>query len=357
MTFSDRYANMLGYTLKELKPISGKWEELIHPDDLDLVLSKWDNHLDGKTRMYSSEHRMVNKQGRNIWVLDRGRVVERDEEGAPRRAAGTLLDVTHEKIVLEELERSEERYLRLINESLQGIAIFVGERIVFANLAYANTVGRTIDELLEMSIGDAWNMIHPDDRSKLEKRNEEVASGTETLPRIRFRYIRPDNAVRWVDSYVNVVEHDGQQALQVLEVDITEQHVIEDALRESENRFRGVFEVSPFGILLFDTNGKIIQLNEVAKQILGISKPSDYKSYRLDKDPNIPDWVLADIQEGELANFESRYDLKKAGFKSSKSGVIHLKVTGIVPYRLEDGTISTYIAHITEVKEDKDSSR
>ncbi|MHA2179125.1 MAG: PAS domain S-box protein [Candidatus Thorarchaeota archaeon] len=349
MTFSDRYADMLGYTLDELNSFSDKWEELIHPDDLEMALSKWDEHIDGNTQMYSSEHRIVNKKGQNIWVLDRGRIVEWDEKGAPLRAAGTLLDVTPEKLVLEALGQSEERYLRLINESLQGIAIFNQERIIFANPAYAKTVGYSIGDLLGMSTEETWNMIHPG--------NKEVASGKKKLPRVRFRYVRPDNNVRWVDSYVNVVEHDGQQAMQALEVDITEQHEIEEALRESEKRFRGIFEVSPFGILLFNTDGNIVELNEVAKQILGISKPSDYKSYRLDKDPNIPDWVLRDVQEGSLASFESQYDLKKAGFKSSKSGVIHLQVTGIVPYVSEDGTILSYIAHISEVKELNDSSR
>lgn len=357
MTFSDRYADMLGYTLDELNSFSKKWEELIYPDDLELVLSIWDEHLDGKTQMYSSEHRMLNKHGKAVWVLDRGRVIDRDEKGVPQRAAGTLLDVTHEKLVLEALSKSEKRYLRLINESLQGIAIFIGARIVFANPAYAKTVGRTIGELLEMSIEETWDMIHPDDRSMLEKRNKAIVSGTAILPRVRFRYIRPDNIVRWVDSYVNIVEHDGQQAMQALEVDITEQHVIEEALRKSEKRFRGIFEVSPFGIMLFDTSGRIIQLNEAAKQIFGISKPSDYESYRLDKDPNLPEWVLTDVQESELANFRTHYDLKKAGFKSSRSGVIHIQISGIVPDISEDGTISSYIAHITEIKEPNDSSR
>jgi PAS domain S-box-containing protein len=364
MTFDDRCTEMLGYTPEELDTFADKWEALIHPDDLGLVLDKWGEHLANKTQMFSEEHRMMTKQGRIIWVLNRGRVVERAEDGSPLRSAGTLLDVTHEKLELEALDRSEERYRRLFDESLQGIVIFVRGRIVFANRAYARTVGRTLGELLEMSPEESWNMVHPDDKDKLDRhlsliRNTErswsITSGEESPPRVRFRYVRPNGEVRWVDSYVNVVEHDGEQAMQALDVDITEQYIAENALRESEKRFRGIFEFSPVGILVFDVEGRIIQINEAAKRIIGVSKPSDYASYRLDRDPNIPESVLVDIQEGVVSSFQVLYDLKKGGLKSSKTGSIYLQVIGSAFNVLEDGTASTTIAQIIDITEGRSS--
>jgi PAS domain S-box-containing protein len=348
MTFSDKYAEMLGYTLKELNSFSNRWEDLIHPDDLPLVQSRWEEHLENKTSMFSSEHRMMTKHKHFIWVLDRGRVVERGKDGTPLRSAGTLLDVTHEKLMLEALDRSEERYRRLFDESIQGIAVFLGGKIVLANNAYAKTVGRPIGELLAMSPDETWKLIHPDDRKELEERNRKMAAGKQSLPRARFRYIRPNGDVRWVDSYVNVVEHDDQQAMQVLEVDITEQYIAENALRESEKRFRGIFEVSPIGIILFDTKGQVIQLNETAKRIYGISKPSDYASYHLEDDQNVPVGLLEALQNGEVKGFEFTYDIKKGGFKSSKTGSLLMQVITSA-LREEDGTVSTYIAQVIDV--------
>jgi PAS domain S-box-containing protein len=350
MTFGERYAEMLRYTPKELDAFAHRWEELIHPDDLALVQSRWDEYLQNKTQMFSSEHRMITKHGDSIWVLDRGRIVESGADGTPLRSAGTLLDVTHEKLMLEALDRSEQRYRRLFEESLQGIAIFVRGKIVFANPAYAKTVGRPIGELLRMSPEETWNLIHPDDRKELEKRNKRISSGDGSLPRVRFRYVRPDGEVRWVDSYVNAVEHDDQQAMQALEVDITEQHNVETALRESEKRFRGIFEFSPIGIILFDTNGKLIEINEAAKRIYGISKPNDYASYRLDTDLNVPESLLLDLRNGKVSSFKRDYDIKKGGFKSSKTGTIHIQVIAS-SLREDDGTVSTYIAQVMEITE------
>jgi PAS domain S-box-containing protein len=349
MGYSEPYADMLGFTIKELDKFAAKWEPLIHPDDLQMVLDRWDSHLEGRTQSYSSEHRMLTKQGQYIWVLDRGRVVEWDEDGNPYRAAGTLLDVTHEKLVLEALDKSEERYRRLVNESLQGVAILVDGRIAFANPAYAETIGRSIGDLLEMNKDEVWNLIHPDDKSGLIERNQELDNGEKVLPRHRFRYVRPDGEIRWVDSYVNVVEYDGKPALQTLEVDITEQQEVLQALRESEKRFRGVFEVSPTGVILFDSQGRIIMLNESAKEILGVTKPEDYEKYQLENDPNIPEWVLKDIQEGKVIQFESLYVPKKAGIVSTRSDAFIMHVIGSALTVLEDGTATTFLVHIQDI--------
>jgi PAS domain S-box-containing protein len=481
LIFSKRYAEMLGYSLDEINKFANDWESMIHPDDLEDVLERWDNHLEGKTPLYSSEHRVLNNDGEYIWVLDRGRIVEWDEEGNPHRAAGTIRDITREKLMEEALGKSEERYLRLVNESLQGIAIFQDGRVVFANPAYARTVGYSIGELLEMSADDTWKLVHPEDRAELERRNQEVKNGAKTLPRHRFRYIRPDGDIRWVESYVNVIQHEGRPAMQSLEVDITEQWKAEEAVREerdkaqmyldmagsiflaldtdgkitllnrrgceifgyeseeaigkswfdqvpenvrdevrsafkelmteeithiryrerpiltksgeeriiawhtnvlkddegnvtglissgtdvtdekrvmqllseSEAKFRGVFEKSPIGILLINSQGIIEQINSAACEILGISCPEDYQNYRLQDDPNLPDWVLKNIKEGVSISFEVPYYLERAGLITSKSGPIYLEITGIALNISEDGTVTTYLAQIQDITERK----
>jgi len=347
-TYSKRFADMLGYTLEEINTFAHNWEDLVHPDDRELALKRMEDHLNQKTPMFSSEHRVMRKDGGVVWVLDRGQVVERTEDGTPIRSAGTLLDVTHEKLMLEALDRSEERYRRLFEESLQGIVILIGGKIVLANKAYAETVGRSIGELLQLSADETWDLVHPDDRSELEKRNKLIASGKEKLPRIRFRYIRPDGEVRWVDSYVNIIEHDGQRAMQALEVDMTEQYLAEEALDESESRFREIFETSPIGIILFDSEGKVTHVNESAKLIFGVTSPSDYASFRVETDSFIPESIFERIRKGEVVTHEVSYDLKDARFKTSKTGRIHLHVISSA-LRDEDGTVSTYIGQVVDL--------
>jgi len=349
-TYSKRFADMLGYTLKEINAFAHKWEDLVHPDDRELVLKRMEDHIERKTPIFSSEHRVMRKDGSIVWVLDRGQVVERAEDGTPLRSAGTLLDVTHEKIMLEALDRSEERYRRLFEESLQGIVILMGGKIVLANKAYSETVGRPIGELLQLSPDEIWEIVHPNDRDMLEKRNQLIDAGAQSLPRVRFRYIRPNGEVRWVDSYVNVVEHDGQQALQAFEVDITDLQMAEEALQDSEKKFRGIFESSPIGIILFDSEGKVTDVNEAAKKIFGVSQPSDYASFRMESDSFAPEQIFEQVRKGQVVSFETSYDLKDVRFKTSRTGMIHLRLiaSGL---RDEDGAISTYIAQVIDITE------
>ena len=97
VTFNERWARMLGYELSEIAPHVDSWEKLVHPDDLPEVRRCLDEHLSGKTPVYHTEHRLRAKDGTWVWVLDRGKVVERDAHGAAVRATGTHLDVTAQR--------------------------------------------------------------------------------------------------------------------------------------------------------------------------------------------------------------------------------------------------------------------
>ncbi|MCF7817484.1 MAG: response regulator [Kiritimatiellales bacterium] len=96
-SFTDRFAEILGYHPDQLGH-SDEWrKEHIHPDDLASVNSALSNHLAGKSVTYSSEHRMRRSSNDWIWVLDRGRVIEWSYEHTPVRMVGTLLDITERK--------------------------------------------------------------------------------------------------------------------------------------------------------------------------------------------------------------------------------------------------------------------
>jgi PAS domain S-box-containing protein len=95
--FSRRWAEMLGYSPSELEPTVHTWERLMHPEDRPQVMAALTKHLEGLSPLYSTEHRLRTKQGDWRWVLDRGKVVARDENGRPLRAAGTHTDITDRK--------------------------------------------------------------------------------------------------------------------------------------------------------------------------------------------------------------------------------------------------------------------
>lgn len=95
--FNRRWGAMLGFEPKELNAHFDVWRDRLHPDDRDQVLAAFQSHLDGDSPFYQVMHRMLGKDGTVTWVLDRGRVVERDENGKPLRVMGTHIDITKEK--------------------------------------------------------------------------------------------------------------------------------------------------------------------------------------------------------------------------------------------------------------------
>ncbi len=91
---SPRWAGILGYTITEVEELFRQGRLLIHPDDATDVMKHLAEHLEGRVCQYSIEYRMRARSGEWKWILDRGKVVERDLEGRPLRMAGTMTDVT-----------------------------------------------------------------------------------------------------------------------------------------------------------------------------------------------------------------------------------------------------------------------
>lgn len=101
-----RWAEMLGYKLEDVDSAARAWKSMIHPDDLPLVDKIAKEHEEGRIPFFKVEHRLRSKTGEWKWILNWGKIVERDEEGQPVRATGTHLDIT-------ELKQKEEERIKL----------------------------------------------------------------------------------------------------------------------------------------------------------------------------------------------------------------------------------------------------
>ncbi|MBD3314856.1 MAG: PAS domain-containing protein, partial [Chitinivibrionales bacterium] len=97
--FNERWAEMVGYSLSELVPITVEtWRNLMHPDDLSSAEALLARHFSGELPYYECEMRLRHKDGRWIWVLDRGKLVSRTPEGKPLMMFGTHIDITALKV-------------------------------------------------------------------------------------------------------------------------------------------------------------------------------------------------------------------------------------------------------------------
>jgi len=98
VVFNERWAEMVGYTLEELAPISIEtWMGLTHPDDLETSNQLLEKHFLGETDYYECEARMRHKDGSWVWVLDRGKVSQWTADHKPLTMSGTHQDITSRK--------------------------------------------------------------------------------------------------------------------------------------------------------------------------------------------------------------------------------------------------------------------
>ncbi|MBL8306152.1 MAG: PAS domain S-box protein, partial [Rubrivivax sp.] len=154
--FSPLLKRMLGYGPDEMPPELTTWSRNIHPEDASRVMGLLRDHLEGRRTRYEAEYRLRTRNGSYLWVMDRGRVCERDAAGAPTRVVGMVQDITKEREARDALRRSEEEQRTLIAAlpdivmrlDRHGRHLYVSENIgTLVPMTPADIVGRTHREL------------------------------------------------------------------------------------------------------------------------------------------------------------------------------------------------------------------
>lgn len=162
--FNERFARMVGYKLDELVPDVDTWKNMVHPDDWPGLQEVLEPHLAGRTDGYATEHRIQQKSGEWIWVLDTGTVIERDTDGKPVRMCGTHLDITKRKHAEEELLQ----YEHIVSSTTDMLAL-LDTNIIYlaANSAYLDVFGKSSEEVIGRSARELFgddlfrNIIQP----------------------------------------------------------------------------------------------------------------------------------------------------------------------------------------------------
>jgi PAS domain S-box-containing protein len=144
--FNERWAEIIGYTLDELAPISiDTWMSLTHPDDLKVSGKLLEDYFAGHTGFYECEVRMKHKEGHWVLVLDRGKVAKWGASGEPLEMFGTHQDITHTKNNEEQLELAASVYKQVH----EGILITDAQgKIVDVNDAFTRITGFARDEAI-----------------------------------------------------------------------------------------------------------------------------------------------------------------------------------------------------------------
>ena len=109
---NDLMLAQLGYGQNDIGKSGSDWRGLAHPSDLGRLLATIEAHFRGETSFYECEFRIRHKRGHWVWLLSRGKIVERDDFGVAMRMAGTHMDLTRRKQIEQQMERSAEMLRR-----------------------------------------------------------------------------------------------------------------------------------------------------------------------------------------------------------------------------------------------------
>ena len=156
--FDQRWSTILGCSLDETGSYLDTWQNRIHRDDRLRVLKTLERHLASPSHYFEAEYRVETKSAEWKWILDRGKVVETNDNDKPVRMAGIYLDITDRKRMEEELHESCERF-RGIFESARD-CIFVKNdslRYTHVNPAFVRMIGLPQSDIIGWTDADLYD--------------------------------------------------------------------------------------------------------------------------------------------------------------------------------------------------------
>jgi diguanylate cyclase (GGDEF)-like protein/PAS domain S-box-containing protein len=253
------YADMFGYEVSELR--SMEVLELHPPETRDEVRQKISS---GYGEPYESKG--LRKDGTTFDVEIRGRTITYEDRFV---RVTSIRDITERKEAEDALKESEERYRAVMEQSTEAIWLFDpdSKEVLESNTAFQELLGYSAEELRGMTNYDfvAHNKEDIDAAVRQKVRDEE------DLPSER-KYRRKDGTLLDVEVNGTVIFYGDKEVVCSVARDLTERKETEEALKESEERFRRAFEDAPVGVAFVDLNRRYLRVNHALCEMLGYSE-------------------------------------------------------------------------------------
>lgn len=261
--FSSDAIKVYGYTGDEMAQMPDPFAVLLQPEDIHRIQEnvKRLKRL-GDDEINEFECRIRRGDGERRWINARSMIFARDEKGEARQVISATFDITERKETEEKLIESEKRFRSYFELGLIGMAITSPTKGCLAvNDEFCKILGYKRDELLKRNWAE---MTHPEDLAADVVNFNRALAGEIDAYRLDKRFIRKDNRIIDATISVKCVRRDDGSVdyfVALLE-DITKRKRAEEALRESEAKYRTLFDSIDEGFclieMIYDSQGKPI---------------------------------------------------------------------------------------------------
>ncbi len=321
--------------------------DLIHPDDIQAVMRRLEERLDGKIETGNVVYKAVKKDGSVIHIEVYGTTIV--YQGKPA-VIGTLVDVTQRKKAETLLKESESRF-RGFADSLPEI-IFdtdITGKLVYANERAFEITGYSKDDFDKGLC--AFDFIFQEDRQRARK-DFRRAFENDPSGKNEYALVRKDGSTFPVMIVAKpIVVENATIGLRGIIIDISERRKAENALKENEERSRAIVANAPIGIATSDSDKHFLSANEAFCRIIGYTEEElqklTFKDITHSSDLKESILKLQELENGSASSFafEKRY-VRKDGI------VIYGKIM-VSAVRDQNGKPSLFIAELEDVTERK----
>ncbi len=265
---NEAFASTLGYSREEIFTLNCM--ELVAPEYREQAASFYINQMKDKLAESILEIPVVRKNGEVIWLEQNAKSIFA-EDGRFMEFDTISRDITRRKRAEEALRASEEKYRTIVNTDIIGyFEVDLKGNFVLCNDAFANFLRYKPDEM----VGVSYQKIMSEETAlKVFEVYNIVFSGKSKYSYGEFEVIRKDGTIGYGANMVMPIvdEHAAIVGFGVLGIDITDRKMAEEALRESEEKYRTVLDTNKVGMFEVDLGGSITFCNEVVAKLMGYS--------------------------------------------------------------------------------------
>ncbi|MBC7194665.1 MAG: PAS domain S-box protein, partial [Caldisericia bacterium] len=290
---NDKRAEILGYTKEEL--IQKNFKEIVHPDDLEIVMEKYNKLLNGEIDNFTLDIKFVRKNGDIVYNRDFVTRIN-DEKGNLLYGVAIVTDITKEIKSEFDIKEKENLIKGIFDQLSVGVSIVDKDgKVLLSNDALQNMLGYSIDELKKMSFKE---YSHPDQLQENLELFEKAKRGEINSYTLEKKFIRKDGTIFWGKITSNAIRDEKGEIKYFITLveDINERVRYFENLKKEENRLRAIIDVLPDLIFIFDKKGNFLNYHGDLEKLL--LKPEDFLG------KNIKDLFGEEIAQNALNSIE-----------------------------------------------------